>query len=267
VTSYTYDPSTHTYRTKRGCVAAAVILALRNAIADATRDEAASLTTAYLTGKTSIEGWADGFATLIRDAIVAAYLLGRGGSNAATRADDAIIAPVMHEQMNAARGFTAVLAAADKPTLDDNGDPIDPANLSVDENGDVVDENGDPVTVNGEPLTEDGFNALGASWSAMTGLLARAGSYESAAIAGYSAGQSAAWGTDGVDGLDTPPLHPGCRCDGSFSTDADGQVLFSWITADDERVCPECEGMEAQYSDYPTGVYSGDGSAPSDEGE
>lgn len=262
MSEYIWDPTTRQFRDKNGkVVAIAIIIALRNAIADATKDEARAITTAYLAGQETIGGWADGFAALIQDATIAGYILGRGGKNAVTAADDAKLAPILQTQLDAAKGFAPVLAATDKPMVDDNGDVIDPGSLSVDENGNVVDELGDPVMVDGEALTEANLSTVGDAWSGIDGLLSRAGSYEAAAVGGFSGGQSASWGDGSLP--DMPPAHSGCRCYVTLDVGDGGQVIGSWLTEDDDRVCPECEGLASEYSDYPTGSYVTDGNAPS----
>lgn len=253
VTAYTFSPTTRQYKTKRGkIVAASVILGLRDALADATANEAADLTTAYLAGAATLTNWADRFAALLGDAVLAGYLLGRGGSNVVTPADDAKIAGTLAPHLDAAKGFTADLAAADKPLLDDAGAVIDPSTLSVDENGDVVDENGDPVMVDGQALTADGLDALGAAWGGVTALLARAASYGTAAYSGYSTGQSAAW--DGAELPEMPPRHPGCACSVAFRVADDGQILGTWTAQ--ASACAVCDSLAGAYQDYETGVYT-----------
>lgn len=262
MTGYTYSPKTRQYHDGKGkVVALAVILALRNAIADHARDEARAITAAYLARQATLAEWADAFAALIQDAVIAGYLLGRGGQNAVTAVDDARIAPILRYHLDAAKGFATALDGSDvTPMVDDNGDLIDPGTLSVDENGDVVDENGDPVTVNGVDVTEGDL----AGMAGISGLLARAGSYEAAAIAGYSGGQSAAWGGAGLP--EEPPIHDYCRCAVEYDTDTDGQIIANWYTAEDDRVCGRCWNMEEKYSDYPTGVYDGENAPAGDDG-
>jgi hypothetical protein len=254
MTGYMYDPVTRQYKDKDGkIIALAIIIALRDAIADDAKAEYEALTTAYLRGELTLTAWADAFAALIRAGSAAGYLLGRGGTNAMTPStDDQRLQDLTDYHLKAARGFGADLAASDvslgdgSPVLDDNGE------IMVDDAGNPVDENGDPILdASGDPITLD--EAAGMSGR---DLISRAGSYESATISGYSGGQGAAWG---VDPPETPPAHGNCRCYSTLDTDSDGQVIFNWLTADDERVCPICEGLAAEYSDWPTGTYDSSG--------
>ncbi len=257
VTAFTFDPVRRVYLDNDGkVIAAAVILALRNAIADGAGSEFVRATTAYLKGDITLASWADAFAATIVGSAAAGYLLGRGGTNALTPiTDDPRLHALTDNHLKAARGFGVALAAsnvalgADSPALDENGD------IMVDDAGNPVDENGDPILdANGDPVSAD---AAGSLLGGALGLLARAASYDSAALAGYSSGQSSAWG---IDLPETPPAHSRCRCEISYSTDADGQVIANWSTAGDEKTCSVCIALEAEYADYPTGVY-GDGRA------
>jgi hypothetical protein len=265
MTAFTYDPVTRRYRGPDGkLITLAALIALRDQVATQTGDDATALTTAYLTRSIRLSAWAEQFAALVTDGVTAGYLLGRGGANVVTPADDATLAPVLETQLTAAKGFGAALAESTAiPILDDNGAIVDPENLNVDENGDVVDENGDPVTVNGIEVTESWLEGLGAAYSGVSGLLARAGSYESAAIAGYSAGQSASW--DGAELPMMPPAHPSCACSTSFRVADDGQILGSWDAQ--AGCCVLCSDLDAEYTDYETGVYVTDASAVGDGGE
>ncbi len=259
--AYTWDPIARQYRSNDGTViAAAVILALRNAIADGAGSEFVGITTAYLKGDRTLASWADAFAATIVGSAAAGYLLGRGGTNALTPiTDDPRLHALTDYHLKAARGFGVDLAASNvalgdgSPALDENGEVmVDDAGNSVDENGDpILDENGDPISL------DDAAGMAG------LGLLARAASYDSASLSGYSSGQSSAWG---VDLPETPPAHSRCRCDITYDSDSDGQVIAHWQTAGDERTCQVCIALEAEYSDWPTGVY-GDGSALDGGGE
>lgn len=254
MSGFLWDKAARIYKTARGkAVPSNVITDLRNAIADATKQEASDLTAAFFMRAATLTNWAERFAALIKDSTIAGYLLGAGGANALTPADDARIAAVLGPQLDAAKDFTSVLANASKPILDDTGMPIDPTTLTVDEHGAVVDEAGDPVFVDGQPLMESDLAEIESAWSDITGALARAGSYESGVIAGYSAGQAASWD---VNIPDTPPAHANCRCTAFYDQDGDGQVLFTWLTAGDEQVCPICDGLESQYQQWPTGTYA-----------
>ena len=256
MTGYTWDAKRRVYVDKRGkVIAAAVIIRLRDAIADHAGEGFVATTADYLKGDITLNDWANRFATLIQDSTIAGYLLGRGGANAVTAIDNHRTSNVLEYHLKAARGFGADLANSDvaltdqSPALDENGD------VMTDDNGDVVDENGDPILdSNGDPISADAAASL---LGGALGLLSRAQSYDSAALSGFSAGQGSAWG---VDLPESPPVHSRCRCVVDFTVDPDGQIIANWTTAGDERTCLICIGFASEYSDWPTGVYTDVGS-------
>jgi len=170
----------------------------------------------------------------------------------------AVILALTDYHLKAARGFGVDLAASggmltdQSPMIDGLGD------LVIDENGDVIDDTGNVMLdENGDPISAD---AAGSLLGGVLGLLARAASYDSAAIAGYSSGQGGAWGAELPE---VPPAHQNCQCSTSYTTDADGQILGSWDAQ--AGACVICVDLDAQYTDYETGVYVTDG-AGGDEG-
>lgn len=81
--TWTFDPTTRTYRSSTGrALTRTQLTAIRNTLANFTAEQARLLARQYAKGALGLDQWAVAFRALLEESTTAGYLLGRGGVNA-----------------------------------------------------------------------------------------------------------------------------------------------------------------------------------------